>query len=96
MAEALARDDIPWARVAHVGRHLNHAMMIGTGQVSKMVGIQLIESAVVASLAWVALRHGGMSAMLGTMGIIFLLLTGTFLPKRVYEALNASGGSGGK
>jgi len=73
--------------VAHVWRHLNHAMMIGTGQVSKLVGIQLLESAVVAALAWPALRFGGISAMLATMGIAILLLTGTCLPGRVLRAL---------
>lgn len=139
VAEALARDDFPWARkaakrlygygaafalcsaagliligpwilslwlgkefsnigrpliacyglyfVAHVWRHLNHAMMIGTGQVSKLVGIQLFESAVVASIAWAAIRIGGTAAMLACMGTVILALTGTFLPRRVARAL---------
>jgi O-antigen/teichoic acid export membrane protein len=141
VAEALARDDIPWARkaakrlylfgaafalcsasglivvgpwalsvwlgkefsnigrpllacyglyfVAHVWRHLNHAMMIGTGQVSKLVGIQLLESAVVAALGWAALKSGGIPALLATMGIVILALTGTVLPKRVARILRA-------
>ena len=141
VAEALARDDFPWARkaakrlylfgaafalcsasglivvgpwalsvwlgkefsnigrpllacyglyfVAHVWRHLNHAMMIGTGQVSKLVGIQLLESAVVAALGWVALKSGGIPALLATMGIVILALTGTVLPKRVARILRA-------
>lgn len=139
VAEALARDDVPWARkaakrlygygaafalcsvvglvvvgpwvitlwlgrefsnigrpllacyglyfVAHVWRHLNHALMIGTGQVSKLVGIQLLESAVVASIAWAAIRIGGTAAMLAAMGVVILSLTGTFLPRRVARAL---------
>lgn len=77
--------------VAHVWRHLNHAMMIGTGQVSKLVGIQLFESAMVAALAFVAIRMGGTGAMLATMGIAILALTGTFLPRRVYQVLKRGG-----
>ena len=77
--------------VAHVWRHLNHAMMIGTGQVSRLVGIQLLESAVVAAFGWVALRLGGIPALLATMGIVILALTGTVLPKRVARALRSCG-----
>jgi O-antigen/teichoic acid export membrane protein len=73
--------------IAHVWRHLNHAMMIGTGQVSKLVGIQLFESAAVALLAWMALPLGGIPALLATMGIVILALTGTVLPKRVARVL---------
>lgn len=72
---------------AHVWRHLNHAMMIGTGQVSKLVLIQLIESTLVASLAWPALKWGGIPALLGVMGITILALTGTVLPRRVAKLL---------
>ena len=75
--------------VAHVWRHLNHALMIGTGQVSKLVGIQLFESAVVAVLGWAALHFGGVSALLATMGIVILALTGTVLPRRVARVLKA-------
>ena len=75
--------------VAHVWRHLNHALMIGTGQVSKLVGIQLFESAVVAVLGWAALHFGGVSALLATMGIVILALTGTVLPRRVASVLKA-------
>ena len=46
--------------IAHVWRHLNHAMMIGTGQVGKLVRIQLVESTVVACLGALALHFGGM------------------------------------
>lgn len=74
--------------IAHVWRHLNHAMMIGTGQVGKLVKIQLIESMVVAILGAVALHYGGVEALLATMGVVILALTGTFLPKRVAGALS--------
>ncbi len=77
--------------VAHVWRHLNHTMMIGTGQVSKLVGIQLFESAVVAGLAAVAIRSGGTGAMLATMGIVILALTGSVLPRRVFQILKRGG-----
>lgn len=77
--------------VAHVWRHLNHAMMIGTGQVSKLVGIQLFESAVVAVVAWLALRSGGVSAMLAAMGLVILTLTGAVLPFRVRKVLHPRG-----
>lgn len=73
--------------VAHVWRHLNHAMMIGTGQVGKMVRIQLLESALVAILGAVALHYGGIEALLATMGLLIFLLTGTFLPRLVLKAL---------
>jgi O-antigen/teichoic acid export membrane protein len=75
--------------VAHVWRHLNHAMMIGTGQVSKLAVIQLLESAVVAALAWPILKWGGIPAMLGMMGLTILLLTGSILPRRVWARLAA-------
>ena len=74
--------------IAHVWRHLNHAMMIGTGQVGKLVRIQLVESFCVAVLGATALRYGGVEALLGTMGIVILALTGTVLPKRVVSALS--------
>lgn len=73
--------------IAHVWRHLNHTMMIGTGQVGKLVRIQLIESTCVAMLGGAALHYGGIDAMLATMGVVILLLTGTFLPKQVRGVL---------
>ena len=73
--------------IAHVWRHLNHAMMIGTGQVGKLVRIQLIESTCVALLGATALHYGGVEALLGTMGVVILSLTGTFLPKQVARVL---------
>lgn len=73
--------------VAHVWRHLNHALMIGTGQVSRLVAVQLLESALVAAAAWFALDQGGIPAMLAAMGFVILALTGTVLPRRVAAAL---------
>ncbi len=73
--------------IAHVWRHLNHTMMIGTGQVGKLVGIQLIESATVATLGATAFHFGGVEALLATMGVVILALTGTVLPKRVARVL---------
>ena len=73
--------------IAHVWRHLNHTMMIGTGKVSKLVGIQLLESAVVAAIAWPALKYGGPAGLLCAMGAVVLLCTGSFLPGRVRRAL---------
>ncbi len=77
--------------IAHVWRHLNHAMMIGTGQVGKLLRIQLIESASVALLGALALHYGGVQAMFATMGLVILALTGTFLPKQVARVLNRQG-----
>ncbi|RYD41694.1 MAG: hypothetical protein EOP83_33610 [Verrucomicrobiaceae bacterium] len=74
--------------IAHVWRHLNHAMMIGTGQVGKLVRIQLLESALVALLGAVALHQGGIPAMLATMGVVILALTGSFLPRQVAKVLS--------
>lgn len=73
--------------IAHVWRHLNHSMMIGTGQVGKLVRIQLIESTAVAIFSGVTLHFGGVEALLATMGVLIFLLTGTFLPRRVYQSL---------
>jgi O-antigen/teichoic acid export membrane protein len=74
--------------ISHVWRHLNHALMIGTGQVGKLVRIQLIESTSVAVLGAVALHYGGIQAMLATMGGVIFLMTGSFLPKQVANALS--------
>jgi hypothetical protein len=74
--------------IAHVWRHLNHAMMIGTGQVGKLVRIQLVESACVAVFGAAALHFGGIEALLGTMGVVILAMTGTVLPKRVARVLS--------
>ena len=73
--------------IAYVWRHLNHAMMIGTGQVGKLVRIQLLESAIIAGLGWTALKFGGVQALFAAMGVVIIALTGTILPKRVAAAL---------
>ncbi len=73
--------------IAHVWRHLNHAMMIGTGQVTKLVGIQLLESLAVAVIASLAFKLGGIPAMLASMGLTLLVFTGTVLPFRVFKKL---------
>jgi O-antigen/teichoic acid export membrane protein len=73
--------------IAHVWRHLNHALMVGTGQVSKVVGIQLAESALIAALAAPVLSHWGIGGLLVMMGTVILLLTGTVLPWKVRRAL---------
>jgi O-antigen/teichoic acid export membrane protein len=73
--------------VAHVWRHLNHAMMIGTGQVGKLARIQFAESAVVAVVAVVALRWGGIGPMLAAMGLTIFAITGIVLPRIVARGL---------
>ena len=75
--------------VAHVWRHLNHAMMIGTGQVSKLVVIQSLESVVLATLAWPILRWGGVPALLAMMGLVILTFTGSILPRKVWTRFAA-------
>lgn len=73
--------------IAHVWRHLNHAMMIGTGQVGKLVRIQLVESASVAVLGALALHFSGIQAMLATMSVVIFSLTGTVLWRQVARVL---------
>jgi O-antigen/teichoic acid export membrane protein len=72
--------------VAHVWRHLNHAMMIGTGQVGKLARVQFVESALTAMAAAAGLALGGIPAMLAAMGLVILLVTGTLLPRQVARA----------
>jgi len=73
--------------VAHVWRHLNHVMMIGTGQVGKLARIQFFESTVVAIVAFVAMKWGGIGPMLLAMGVTILAITGTVLPRLVARGL---------
>jgi O-antigen/teichoic acid export membrane protein len=73
--------------VAHVWRHLNHAMMIGTGQVGRLARVQFAESALVAALAWPALRWGGIGGMLLVTGVTVFAVTGTHLPRQVTRGL---------
>ncbi|MCW1926216.1 oligosaccharide flippase family protein [Luteolibacter arcticus] len=72
--------------VAHVWRHLNHAMMIGTGQVGKLARIQFVESTLVAVVAFFALEWGGIGPMLAAMGTVALAITGIMLPRQVARA----------
>jgi O-antigen/teichoic acid export membrane protein len=73
--------------IAHVWRHLNHALMFGTGQVGTLARVQLIESAVVAAVAVVALKWGGIGPMLAAMGVTILAVTGIVLPRIVARGL---------
>ncbi|WP_367871992.1 lipopolysaccharide biosynthesis protein [Luteolibacter sp. Populi] len=73
--------------VAHVWRHLNHAMMIGSGQVSRLARIQFAESALVAIAAIVGLRYGGMGTMLLSMATVIFAVTGCILPRLVGHGL---------
>lgn len=68
---------------AHVWRHIHHTLMIGTGQVTRLARIQLIETLIVAAVAWAALHSGGLAVMLAAMGATILCITGTLLPRRV-------------
>lgn len=73
--------------LAHVWRHLNHSLMIGTGQVMVLARVQFIETGVLALAAWLALRSGGMGPMLVTMALIIFGVTGWLLPLRVNRRL---------
>jgi len=73
--------------VAHVWRHLNHAMMIGSGQVGKLARIQFVESTLVAIAAVLVLKWGGTGPMLAAMGAVILAVTGVWLPKQVARGL---------
>jgi O-antigen/teichoic acid export membrane protein len=76
---------------AHVWRHLNHAMMIGSGQVAKLARIQFVESALVAVAAVLALKVGGIGPMLAAMGAVIFAVTGTLLPRLVARGLARKG-----
>ena len=72
---------------AHVWRHVNHMLMIGTGQVVRLAKIQLVETLLLVVAAWLALRGGGLGAMLLAMGATMFCVTGLFLPRRVAAVL---------
>jgi O-antigen/teichoic acid export membrane protein len=72
---------------ANVWRHLNHTLMIGTGQVGRLARVQLLESALVALAAWVGLSQGGIGGLLLGMAVVMILVTGWVLPLRVRECL---------
>lgn len=76
--------------VAHVWRHLNHALMIGTGQVSRLARVQFVESALVAIAAIVALKWGGLGPMLLSMGTVIFAVTGCILPRLVGHGLRTT------
>lgn len=73
--------------IAHVWRHLNHAMMFGTGQVGRLARVQLAESVLVAAVAVVALKWGGTGPMLAAMGVTILAITGVVLPRMAARGL---------
>jgi O-antigen/teichoic acid export membrane protein len=73
--------------ITYVWRHLNHTMMVGTGQVRKLVKIQLLESFCIAVFGAIAIHYGGLEALLSMMGIISFLLTGLYLPRCVASVL---------
>lgn len=73
--------------VAHVWRHLNHAMMIGTGQVKRLALIQIFETTVMTAVVWLSLRSGGLGVMLLAMTGTIVLTTGWMLPRKVWVAL---------
>jgi len=68
--------------------------MIGTGQVVRLARIQLIETLVLAVAAWIALRYGGLGAMLVAMGATITCFTGLMLPRRVAAVLGEEEGVG--
>ena len=77
--------------IAHVWRHLNHAMMIGTGQVKKMALIQIGETLVMIGVVWTALYYGSMGTMLLATAVTIICGTGWILPREVHRALKGSG-----
>lgn len=75
--------------LAHVWRHLNHTMMIGTGQVAKLMPVQIAESAMILGVAWFVFPRWGLDGMLAVMGAVIFSLTGTLLPWRVFRRLKS-------
>lgn len=74
--------------IMHVWRHLNHAMMIGTGQVKRLAVIQIFETLVMIAVVCVSLSMGSLNLMLLAMAATILLGTGWILPKMVHRALH--------
>lgn len=73
--------------VAHVWRHMNHALMIGTGQVMALARVQFLETGVLALAAWFALKYGCMGYMLVAMAVVIFSATGWVLPLKVRQRL---------
>lgn len=71
----------------HVWRHLNHAMMIGTGQVKRLALIQIGETLLMITVVWLSLAYGGLELMLLAMAITIALTSGWILPRKVWRAL---------
>lgn len=74
--------------VAHIWRHLNHALMIGVGKVNRLARVQLIETLVLAIAAWAALHFGGVGPMLVAMAATIFAVTGWVLPRMVANELS--------
>lgn len=72
---------------AHVWRHVHHALMIGTSQVSMLARLQMLETSVVAVVAWFALNSYGLAAMLLAMAAAIVCMTGFMLPRQVSRGL---------
>lgn len=77
---------------AHVWRHLNHSLMIGTGQVKRLARVQFLETAILIPAAWFALTHGGLGPMLLAMGVSIFAVTGWTLPRMVGRGLSEGSG----
>ena len=73
--------------VAHIWRHLNHAMMIGVGKVNRLARVQLLETFILALAAWAALNFGGVGPMLVAMALSIFAVTGWVLPRMVRREL---------
>lgn len=73
--------------IMHVWRHLNHVLMIGTGQVKKLAVIQIFETVIMIAVVSISLLNGSLSLMLLGMAATILFGTGWILPKQVHRAL---------
>ena len=76
--------------ILHVWRHLNHAMMIGTGQVKRLAAIQIFETVVMIAAVWASLHFGSLRIMLLAMAATITGITGWILPRLVHRALSRS------
>jgi O-antigen/teichoic acid export membrane protein len=76
--------------VAHIWRHLNHALTIGVGKVTRLARVQLVETFILAIAAWAALRYGGVGPMLIAMAASIFAVTGWVLPRLVKKELAES------
>lgn len=74
--------------VVHVWRHLNHALMIGVGEVRRLARIQVVESSLMAGAVTIAVSAGNIAIMLWTMSAVAVIITGWMLPRQVRRALD--------